>query len=200
MNLILLSPESFSEIPLAKQAFFVKELMEHGLGKFHLRNPFASQREICEFLDILGEENHSKVVLHGFESLDKKYQLGGFHYKKNSERITGTNYVSFSAHSFGEVETLNDPKGPSLDFSIFLSPIFDSISKKGYKQNFDFEVLKEFVPKHKNLVALGGCSISKTEFIQDLGFTSMALLGEVWENFENETYKEALFEVLERNV
>ena len=65
----------------------------------------------------------------------------------------------------------------------FLSPIFDSISKKNYKSKFDLNEVKQVV-EGKNIIALGGIDEDKIETCRELGFAGVAVLGAIW-NSEN---------------
>ena len=73
----------------------------------------------------------------------------------------------------------------------FLSPIFDSISKVGYKSNFDLQEIKSFLQKQKalpfgeglggaSIIALGGIDETKIEICRQLGFAGVAVLGAIW--------------------
>lgn len=80
---------------------------------------------------------------------------------------------------FHSIEKLTAHKG-KYEYA-FLSPIFDSISKTGYKSNFELQDLKENVAG-KNLIALGGIDESKIETCRELGFAGVAVLGAIWNN------------------
>lgn len=77
----------------------------------------------------------------------------------------------------------------------FLSPIFDSISKIGYKSKFSHrsgaslpnnqgfsQIKPELIPaiKGKNIIALGGVDENKIELTKKVGFTGVAVLGAIW--------------------
>jgi len=63
----------------------------------------------------------------------------------------------------------------------FLSPIFDSISKKGYISNFDLVDVKEGLKSSNiNVVALGGVTVGHEEVLKNTGFCGMARLGDFW--------------------
>ena len=68
----------------------------------------------------------------------------------------------------------------------FLSPIFDSISKEGYKANFDKLELKEFLAKDRKtkVIALGGLTEENYLEVLELGFDGGAFLGSVWNKYE----------------
>jgi len=77
-------------------------------------------------------------------------------------------------HSLNELENYKE----RYEYA-FLSPIFDSISKEGYKSKFILQELKEKIAG-KNLVALGGIDESKIETCRELGFSGVAVLGAIW--------------------
>jgi len=85
-----------------------------------------------------------------------------------------------SAHSFEELEKINTD-------ICFLSPVFDSISKFGYKAKYNNQELKEGIAawkkKHsQKLFALGGVAAENIAELEELGFDGAALLGTVWHN------------------
>ena len=66
---------------------------------------------------------------------------------------------------------------------LFLSPIFDSISKKGYSGRFTREQLLEARDNgliDKKIIALGGITAGNIPIIRELGFGGVAVLGSVW--------------------
>ena len=85
-------------------------------------------------------------------------------------------------HSLKELEECKEKYGHA-----FLSPIFDSISKIGYKSNFDLYELKKKVPSllvegQRGVIALGGIDEDKIEICRELGFEGVAVLGAIWNN------------------
>ena len=63
---------------------------------------------------------------------------------------------------------------------VLLSPIFDSVSKQGYASAFTDETLREAskdgIIDHK-VVALGGVTPDKIDYLQQLNFGGAAMLG-----------------------
>ena len=97
----------------------------------------------------LPDEEH--IVNKLFESglhLLHLYGLRGIHLKYNEARtFTGRDrlaHVSVSCHSFEEIDAL--PFEPNY---VFLSPVFDSISKQGYPSAFAPKYLKENLQKRR---------------------------------------------------
>ena len=81
--------------------------------------------------------------------------------------------------SFHSLEEIDEYKA---DYHYaYLSPIFDSISKKGYRSAFDLKTLGSSLRQLKrNLIALGGIDEDKIEIVRELGFAGVAVLGAVW--------------------
>ncbi len=99
------------------------------------------------------------------------------------------NRIALHSHfpKFHSLKELEDCK-EKYEYA-FLSPIFDSISKVGYKSNFDLQTLQSRVLgtkllKCKNIIALGGIDEDKIETVRELGFAGVAVLGAIW-NSEN---------------
>ena len=71
---------------------------------------------------------------------------------------------------------------PTMNY-VFLSPIFDSISKQGYRSAFDHATLKkaahEGIIDHK-VVALGGVTRQRISLLAEYGFGGAAMLGDIW--------------------
>lgn len=64
---------------------------------------------------------------------------------------------------------------------VFLSPVFDSISKIGYRSTFNEDSLKQAVHASAcKVIALGGIDEGKIEKAAQLGFDGVALLGAIW--------------------
>jgi len=85
---------------------------------------------------------------------------------------------------FHSLEELTAHKG-KYDYA-FLSPIFDSISKAGYKSKFDLNKLKNssLLSSRREVggevFALGGINEDKIEICRELGFAGVSVLGAIW--------------------
>ena len=70
---------------------------------------------------------------------------------------------------------------------VFLSPIFDSISKEGYASAFTSESIREAAEKgiiDKRVIALGGVDENNLLQVKDFGFGGAAILGGLWNKFD----------------
>lgn len=155
-----------------------------GLERLHVRKPQATIAELKAMLNSLPEEYHSLIVLHQHFQLTDEFKLGGLHFKSTTQaanmEINCTN-LSLSKSCHTPLEVLNNYK--KHDY-VFLSPIFNSISKKGYPFAFYTDEIRSFFhdnPQVKNCIALGGISSINTQECFDMGFAGCALLGAIWE-------------------
>ena len=193
MKLIVIA----NPIHFDQEIFLLIKMFEQGLAYFHLRKPEYSKNEIEKYIQSIPSIYYNKMVLHSHFELANKYQLKGIHLNSKSslsevERETYS-HLSYSCHTLEEVAKCEK----SYDY-IFLSPIFDSISKNGYKSHIDIKKIKPFfkaisstypsispkIGKNKNeIIALGGIDIAQISQAMELGFNGVAVLGSLWCGF-----------------
>ena len=166
---------------LPDEEHIVNRLFESGLHLLHLRKPGADRDTLEHYIRGIRPHFRERVVLHDHFELAEEYGLRGIHLKYNEARtFTGRDrlaHVSVSCHSFEEIDAL--PFEPNY---VFLSPVFDSISKPGYPSAFAPEYLKENLQKRcVPVIALGGITAEKVAECRKMGFRGVALLGHVWE-------------------
>ncbi len=128
-------------------------------------------------LDDLSSDDRHRIVIHDFFELAKPYGLLGIHLSaRRSTVLDGwQGHVSRSCHSLEEVKRYKD----ACDY-VFLSPIFDSVSKQGYASAFAHETLKQASSDgiiDGKVVALGGVTPDKIDYLQQLNFGGAAMLG-----------------------
>lgn len=116
--------------------------------------------------------------------MKEEYKLKGIHLSHRNPLIPDnyTGHVSASCHTFDEVTA--DKK--MCDY-VFLSPIFDSISKEGYASAFTSESIREAAEKgiiDKRVIALGGVDENNLLQVKDFGFGGAAILGGLWNKFD----------------
>ncbi len=124
----------------------------------------------------------NKFTLHHAPSLAEHYGFGGTH-RRFSERALGCHgRLSVSCHSFDEARTVLDEG--QADY-LFLSPLFDSRSKKGYMSAFtpgEIEMFMESLPcdERRKVIALGGVDARNISLCRKWGFGGAAMIGSVW--------------------
>lgn len=146
----------------------------------HLRKPYYTIEATRNYLDALDAAVLNKVVIHQHHELINEYSIKGIHLKSNdSQNPNKTQAISTSIHSMDDVLV----KGPQFEY-VFLSPIFDSISKRNYSKAFSTEELKQLLEQIKSqpiqLMALGGVDVATVKICKSLGFHGAGLLGALW--------------------
>jgi len=124
---------------------------------------------------------YSRLVLHDHHSLAIKYGLRGVHLNsRNPEPPAGwSGAVSISCHTLSELSECR--RKPYAYMS--LSPIFDSISKRGYRSAFsadDIAAARSQGLIDERVMALGGITFDKINEIKEMGFGGAMILGDAW--------------------
>ena len=165
---------------LKNEAETLAALCGAGVSVIHIRKPEASEPEIEELLKTLQAlgADMSRLTIHYNEPLARKYGLGGVHLRIE-ELLAGAGEGlrrSCSAHGWTEAERA----ATDADF-VFLSPLFDSISKPGYRSAIDPAEAAERLRRRKGrIVALGGIRPANIARVRRIGFDGAAVLGAAW--------------------
>ena len=183
-KLILLSPEEDK----TGEANTAIQLFNLGLRIFHLRKPHWSIEQTQHFLEAIPKEFHNKIVLHSHFHLAGKFGIKGIHLSETNKKmipeLKTNNIITASFHSVQDIRENTIPYQ-----YIFLSPIFESISKPGYHSKFDLNILAEELKDLKNkktqlpdIIALGGITAENILKAREAGFAGAALLGTIWQS------------------
>lgn len=199
---VITSPEF-----LSGEAHLITALFENGTDVLHLRKPHSSKDECARLLDAIGKDYERccggtrsdlfrHIVLHDHHELCSEYGLQGVHLNSRNpsapcfcdNRAVGRPLasqaegrmftVSASCHSIAEAAE----RKPSLDY-LFLSPVFDSISKAGYNSAYTMQELEDAAVSKiidSKVIALGGVSASNISTLRRLSFGGAAFLGDIW--------------------
>lgn len=171
------------ERPVDHESRKISALLSAGWDRVHLRHPAASRREMSEIIGRIDPRLHSRIVLHGHFGLTEEFNLGGLHLNSRCNSVPASYHgpLSRSCHSIDEV--LASDRAMSY---VTLSPVFDSISKSGYKASFTYADLMRLADSPVRVIALGGVSPETLPELDSLPFAGYAVLGALpWE--ENET-------------
>ena len=178
MTIVITLPEFFDG-----EALQCAEMLRSGKADLlHLRKPGATRAELERLIGEIPQELHSRLVVHDHFELALKYNLHGVHLNsRNPEAPSGwTGSVSRSCHG---IEELKEWK-PRCNY-VSLSPIFDSISKKGYNAAFSADELEKARLDgiiDGKVMALGGVSFEKLAEVREMGFGGAMILGDAWKN------------------
>ena len=178
-----------------KEFELITLLFESGLQTLHVRKPQATENELKNYLKQITRKFYKKIVIHSHYKLAKEFNLKGIHLTEKARKAKRIN-PSFKIISTSFHATTAVLKSRRKYEYVFLSPVFDSISKKGYKGNFDLKELKPFLKKNKNIVALGGANTKNIEIVKQIGFTGAAVIGTVWQSKNPvNSYKELVLKI-----
>ncbi|MGM9761783.1 MAG: thiamine phosphate synthase [Candidatus Cryptobacteroides sp.] len=175
----------------------VRRLFDSGLERLHLRKPGATREELARFLDSLRASDRARIVLHDHFRLCLRYGCAGVHLNSRNPslpaELEGVS-VSRSCHSLEELGTWKE----SCNY-LFLSPIYDSISKEGYGSAFpreELEKARESGLLDSRVYALGGVSLEHIDELRGLGFGGVAVLGALWQSSDPVACLRALLSAL----
>lgn len=189
--LILLTPE--------KERYGETECVDHcfekGLPALHLRRPGWDPGLYRSLIASIHEKHHAKIVVHHHHSLAGEFRLKGIHLPGTDRGALGAglaNYVkmyrekgfsvSTSFHSIQEIAS----NTVAFDYA-FLSPVFSSISKKGYTAK-KFKAPATRFP----VIALGGVDGHNISLAVKWGYKGVAVLGAIWQKDDPAAYFEKL--------
>lgn len=189
MKLIVIT----NEVIFDNEGLILNKLFTEGMQTLHLRKPFASEDEERYLLSQIDRQYHKHIVIHDHFDLLKTFNLKGVHLnRRNSFRPQIADIsVSCSCHSFECIEaSMNNHN------YMFLSPIFDSISKYGYSHAFIEEQLlnaKSGYLINEKVIALGGINQKTIPLAVKYGFGGVAVLGGLWGNYLQDGNERVLF-------
>ncbi len=180
MRLIVISSPDVVE----HEAQTVNQLFEAGMGCFHLRKPAASPAELKSFLDKLNPHFRKDVVLHQHHGLASEFNIKRLHYTESARlnidsglfqnQLESGFSLSSSIHDFAEISKLTE-----FNY-IFFGPVFNSISKPGYKGNLPANFRLKKINPAPSIIALGGIETDNICMVRDMMFDGAAVLGAIW--------------------
>ncbi|WP_298301062.1 thiamine phosphate synthase [Hydrotalea sp.] len=184
--IIITTPEN-----LPNETVMINQMFELGLERLHIRKPKAGIEDYRKYLDQINPIYHHLISVHAFPELLKDFTTIGFHCTgkiiNNSTKMdfvfsNNPKIISASFHSWEELKNNNYP----FDY-IFISPIFNSMSKPGYTGNIAINRIqssrlaikmeKKFCPK---IIGLGGISETNMHVLYNAGFEGVAIIGNIW--------------------
>lgn len=177
---------------LSGEAIFIDKLFSQGLDLLHIRKPDAPLEAYKLFLLQIPKQWYSRIVLHEHFALAEEFGLHGIHLNRRYSVAPNAFHgsISCSCHTIEEVITQKESK----DY-VFLSPIFDSISKVGYHAAFSPTSLKQAAMENiidKKVIALGGITANNIPLVKEWHFGGVALLGDIWKRMSDPQVDEYL--------
>lgn len=179
--IVVITPEELVQ----NETEIINALFKEGLDLLHIRKPFINSEEMKDFIQNIHSEFHQQLVLHSHHDLAERFNISRFHFREIDRQndlfksFTGQT-ISTSVH---DIKTFNEL---SEDWEYaFISPVFPSISKKGYGENSNIlNEIKERNNSNVKLIALGGIHERNISEVFNSTVDGVALLGAIWESNE----------------
>lgn len=171
--------------PVAKknEATLINAMFENGLELLHIRREAANVFETRKLIEAINPVYHQFLVLHDNHELAAEYNIRRLHFKE-AARVTQTEKELDSLRQMGvvlstSVHNLESYQKLSPVFSYaFIGPVFNSISKTGYKAMVHTGEI--CANNGISPIAIGG--ITKENCVSTLlkPFENIAVLGTIW--------------------
>jgi len=178
--LIVLTPP---DTAFATEIDVVHQLFDAGLEVLHLRKTGMNRQDYAAYIRLLDPAYHCRIALHQYHELAAEYGIDRLHFSE--QHLAGVQNgaeqheesgitLSTSLHL-----TAMPAQLPQRAAYAFVSPVFDSISKPGYKAAAAV-ALPAKQKRNCKLVALGGINAQNCMDERLRDFDGIALLGGLW--------------------
>ena len=180
-----------TETEYENEARLIALLLDNGLHEMHIRKPGYSSEQLVGLLQQIPATYHSHLILHDHFELAERFGVGGLHLNHRTP-VAPAGYAGRtgrSCHTFEEVQQSAD-----VDYC-FLSPIYDSLSKSGYRSRFTEAELRRAAQEGiigERVYALGGVEPRHLPQLRALGFGGAVLLGYLWNGLNEQNAKERM--------
>lgn len=189
MKIVLITPPE--DVP--NEISMLHDMFGSGLSILHLRKPDYDRRQMAAYLSGIQSQYLNRIVVHSHHLLLEEFPLRGIHLPSSLRCSAAA--VSYATQMKAEIESCtlsvschsvaDYDQAPVISDYAFLSPIFDSISKPGYRAAFSLNELAPSLNRRPaNWVALGGCQREHLPLLHAHGFSGAAFLGAVWQSLD----------------
>lgn len=177
--LIVVSEENFRK----EEASIINALFDEGLQRFHLRKPGASLFETSRLLEQIDAKHRSGISLHQHHELAASFGISRLHFPgKKRESSSGREWQKLKLQDFclsTSIHNCDETVTEEFDY-VFYGPVFDSISKKGYKAGVQTNLSS--ISHRFSLIAIGGIHENNCRQAMEMGFEGVAVLGAIWQS------------------
>ena len=178
MELIVVTPPTYFEA----EGKLINDYFDAGLEVLHIRKPDQEHAQFASLMSTIRPEFYPRIAIHQHHNLAKEFGLQRLHFTEpqrkaqSPEKLRELGIAGYRLSS--SVHQIDTFAGLEEFSYVFFGPVFDSISKKGYKSK-----LKEgfVLPPHKQKVfAIGGAHAGRFKEINSMNFDGAAVLGSLW--------------------
>jgi thiamine-phosphate pyrophosphorylase len=183
MKLVAISSPAF----IPEEAELINSLFREGLMCLHIRKPESSREECRTLIKKIKPQFSDRISIHQHHDLAGELGIKRLHFTEKERKATSAEILqnlisdqfllSTSIHDLADTYHLS----PYFRYTFF-GPVFNSISKSGYKGvlSDDFYIKPE--NKQIPIIGLGGISIDNLEKVYAMNFDGAAVLGTLWKN------------------
>lgn len=183
MKLLAISSPTF----IPEEAAIINGLFREGLECMHIRKPESKRNDLAGLLSDIEPIFLDRIAIHQHHELAGEFGISRLHFTENNRRMSSDKdlkklcknglKLSTSIHDLAELENI------SKAFSYtFFGPVFDSISKSGYKSAVPAEFFIEDKFKKIPVIGLGGIDISNIQKVRNMNLDGAAVLGVLWQD------------------
>lgn len=172
LRMIAITPEEIQP----GEAQWITRLLDGQWDTVHLRHPAASLTDMRRLIEAIPQRHHRRLRLHGHFELTSQFNIGGLHLNRRCPAPPAfySGPISRSCHSVSEIIASAD-----CDY-VTLSPVFDSISKQGYRAAFSPEQLRQLDEvTSPQVIALGGITPERVPDLSRYNFSGFAVKGAI---------------------
>ena len=170
----------------------IGRLLDSGVvERIHLRKPGLDEMETRRLIESIPRCHYPRLSLHDHHNLACEYGLGGIHLNNRNPSLPADpegHIVSRSCHSVAEVANALTAERTGY---CFLSPVFDSVSKPGYRGRITPEDCRDLSSAgllDGRIFALAGITPENLREVKALGFHGAAILGAAWEDISIDNF------------
>jgi len=161
----------------------INSLFRQGLDILHVRKPSLNKEKYKKWISQIDMAYHKRIMIHQHHELCNDYGLKGVHLKEQDRMGLKNNLIDYCSRfrnkghqissSFHSKEAIKNSR-VYFDY-VLLSPVFNSISKKGYTgKKYDVTDIKQTV------IGIGGINTNTMQKAHNLGYKGVAVLGGIW--------------------
>jgi thiamine-phosphate pyrophosphorylase len=174
---IITSPQRIHE-----EEKIIAELLQAGTTRILVRKPEWTVDQHAALLEKIDASYYNRIIIRDNLWARNRYHLASVHWSWKARTLFTPAELrplleqypqsSTGVHSLEQI-----PEADSHFSTLLLSPVFDSISKPGYRGRFA-QALK--LKKNHNILALGGVDHTNVGLLKQWQFDGAALLGIIW--------------------
>ena len=181
MKLLAISSPDF----IPGETAIINGLFREGLECMHIRKPDSKRDDVARLLSEIEYDFLDRIAIHQHRELAAEFGIRRLHFTEKNRMMTSDERLkelcdngfklSTSIHDLAELENI------SKAFSYtFFGPVFDSISKSGYKSAVDVDFFVQEKSKRIPVIGLGGIDISNIQKVKNMNLDGAAVLGVLW--------------------